>query len=525
MSDGTDGGAGVALTSLAARTGDLSGGGAAATDEATLRAVAEAAGLGVWEFWPGERRLSWDAAMRRIFEADPASLGEGDTAFFAHTDPRDAERVDAFLSQPPGEREVGFEYRLLQPGGRLRWLRLSRVGVDRNAAGAPLRVFGWCLDVTDLRAAQERAESVEARLRQAVDALPFGFVIYDADDRLVLCNQPYMELGPRSIPAIRPGARFEEILRCGLDAGEYPEAAGREADWLAERLALHAAGDNDFEQLREGGRWIRSIARRTANGDHVGLRIDITEQKRLMETLNQSRATAEAANAAKSQFLARMSHEIRTPMNGVLGMTELLSRRLTEPDHKGMIEIVRESGRLLMTVIDDILDVSKIEAGRLSFEHAPFDPLAVAEQVALAHAPQAETKGLSLRVDVGPGASAARLGDRHRIAQILHNLLGNALKFTERGSVAVAVDGDAAGLRYAVSDEGIGMSPEQAASVFKAFEQGDDSITRRFGGTGLGLTIVKGLVDAMGGRIGIDTTEGRGSTFTVTLPLPAAPAQ
>jgi signal transduction histidine kinase len=491
--------------------------------EATLRTVADAAGLGVWEFWPREQRLVWDDAMRRVFETDPETLGPGAEAFFALTDPRDADRVAAFMAKPAGERDVGFEYRIVLPGGRLRWLRLSRAGVDRDAAGAVVRVYGWGLDVSDLRSAQERAESAESRLRQAVDALPFGFVIYDADDRLVLCNQPYLDLGPLSAPAIWPGARFEDILRCGLAAGEYPEAVGREEAWFAERLALHRAGDNDFEQLREGGRWIRSVARKTANGDHVGIRIDITDQKQLMETLEQSRAAAEAASAAKSQFLARMSHEIRTPMNGVLGMSDLLSRRLTDPELRAMIEVVRESGRLLMTVIDDILDVSKIEAGRITFERAPFDPMALAEQVAQAHAPLADAKGLSLLIDAGPGAMEARIGDRHRIAQILHNLVGNAVKFTERGSVVLSVVGDAEGLRFVVRDEGIGMSPQQAATVFEAFAQGDDSITRRFGGTGLGLTIVKGIVDAMGGEIALETEEGRGTAFTVTLPLPLSP--
>ena len=493
-----------------------------APDDATLRAVAEAAGLGVWQYWPGGRRLHWNAALRAMFESEPEALGPGLDAFFTLTDPRDVDRVARFMAAPEGEREVGFEYRIVLPGGRVRWLRLSRAGVDRDPEGRILRIYGWGLDVTDLRAAQARAEDAQARLRQAVDALPFGFVIYDADDRLVLCNRPYLDLGPRSIPAIFPGARVEDILRFGLEAGEYPEATGREAEWLAQRLALHAAGDNDFEQLREGGRWIRSIARRTANGDHVGLRIDITEQKRLMETLERSRADAEAASAAKSQFLARMSHEIRTPMNGVLGMTELLARRLSDPELLAMLEIVRESGRLLMTVIDDILDVSKIEAGRLSLERAAFDPVAVAEQVALAHAPQAETKGIALRLDFGPGAAAPRLGDRHRIAQVLHNLLGNAVKFTERGAVTLAIEADAGGLRYVVRDTGIGMSPAEAAAVFDAFAQADVSITRRFGGTGLGLTIVRGLVDAMGGAVSLRTAPGEGSVFTVTLPLPPA---
>ncbi len=495
---------------------------AAAPDDAMLADLVEAAGIGVWAYIPDEDRLIWSPAVHAIFGVPPERFTGDYGAFTGALAPEDRDVAAREFDNLRRDGVNTHEMRILRPDGELRWVRtFSRVAA-RDAIGRPTRIVGTNQDVTDLRAAVARAEAAEQRLMQAMRALPFGFVLHDAEDRVVMCNKPYLDLGPLSAPAIRPGATVESVLRYGLERGEYPEAKGREAAWLAERLALHAAGDNDFEQQREGDRWIRSITRRAPNGDSVGLRIDITDQKRLMRSLEDSRRAAEAASEAKSRFLATMSHEIRTPMNGVLGMADLLARKLTDPAHLAMLAVIRDSGRLLVAVINDILDLSRLEAGKVTLEAAAFSPAALARQVGAVHAVAADQKGLTLRIAADTGAEAARIGDELRIAQVLHNLVGNAIKFTESGAVTLGVAADAAGVTVEVADQGIGMTPEQAAAVFDAFAQADSSITRRFGGAGLGLAIVRQLVGAMNGTIALDTAPGAGARFTVFLPLPSA---
>ena len=238
--------------------------------------------------------------------------------------------------------------------------------------------------------------------------------------------------------------------------------------------------------------------------------------------IDESRRAAVAANAAKSRFLATMSHEIRTPMNGVLGMADLLEATDLDASQRRMVTTIRTSGDILLATINDILDASKLETGAMRLETAPFDMADLAARVRDLHAASAERKGLDLTLTVD-GTRHGRLGDAHRVQQILHNLVSNAIKFTDRGGVAIALDlTRSADLALRVADDGIGMTAAQAARVFQPFSQADESITRRFGGTGLGLWIVRSLADAMGGRIDLDSAPGEGSEFTVSLPLAAA---
>jgi CheY-like chemotaxis protein/HPt (histidine-containing phosphotransfer) domain-containing protein len=238
---------------------------------------------------------------------------------------------------------------------------------------------------------------------------------------------------------------------------------------------------------------------------------------------------AEAATQAKSTFLAAMSHEIRTPMNGVLGMMEVLERQGLNAAQQRSLAIMRESAQSLLRIIDDLLDFSKIEAGRLQLEAAPFSIAGLVEGVIGTFQSQAGAKGLLLQADIEPGSNDVMIGDPTRVRQILFNLVGNALKFTDRGAVLVHVGSAALGggrvrVVFAVSDTGIGLNSEQRARLFQPFAQADSSTTRRFGGTGLGLSIVRRLAELMGGTVTVESTPGIGSTFQVTLVLQAAPA-
>ncbi|MGX7707382.1 ATP-binding protein [Methylobacterium sp. Gmos1] len=252
---------------------------------------------------------------------------------------------------------------------------------------------------------------------------------------------------------------------------------------------------------------------------------DVGERQRHARALEEARITAERASQAKTDFLASMSHEIRTPLNGVIGYADLLLADRTLPGrHRRYIDRIASAGGALLTVVDDILDFSRIEAGGIALAEVPFAPAALVDNAASIVRGLSEPKGLALDVALGPAVPDWVRGDPDRLRQILLNLLNNAVKFTPAGRVALRVEAEGAGLRFSVTDTGIGIAPEQHGRLFQRFSQVDGSIRRQYGGSGLGLAICKGLVELMHGTIGVESRPGAGSTFWFRVPLPACPA-
>jgi PAS domain S-box-containing protein len=461
------------------------------------------------------RIVSWtNEVAAKMLGYNSSELIDGTTRVFYDDD----ETFQAFGREALGEIAAGRVFhgqrQWRRKDGSLGWFDISGARLPSDSKSS---IWAF-VDVSARRDAEEKVRQAELLLRSAIETIGEAFVIYDPADKLVFCNDEYRAVYSTSAPVIEAGRSFEEIIRYGVERGQYSAAVGREEEWVAERLALRRQGNQELIQKLDDGRWLKIRERRTVNGYMVGFRVDVTD-------LYQAKEAAEAANIAKSRFLAMMSHEIRTPLNGILGMAQmLLMPQLKDAERHDYARTVLTSGQTLLTLLNDVLDLSKVEAGRFDLESIALDPAQIMRETHVLFSETARQKGLNLESEwTGPPAQRY-LGDSNRLRQMISNLVGNAIKFTPRGEIridAYEVERDESGavLEFVVADTGIGISADEGRRLFLPFSQADSSTTRKYGGTGLGLSIVRSLARLMGGDVGFDSEPGRGSRFWFRIRL------
>jgi signal transduction histidine kinase/CheY-like chemotaxis protein len=419
---------------------------------------------------------------------------------------------------------------VLVSAGIPRDVALARADADTRAIALVAAAFvALILIVAGYTQRQlRRTQSARAELARSKETLDLalasmgdGFLLCDAQDRVVAWNRRYVEMFPWLRAVMAPGAPYASLAEAAARA-LLPQAdpAQRRA-WVARRLSLRPRDESAFDLELPGGTVIHGIERRMPDGGVVSVFRDVTAAER---ELARAKAEAEASNESKSQFLAAMSHEIRTPLNAVLGMNGLLLDTALTPEQRRYCELMRSSGQSLLALINDILDLSKIEAGRMQLEIVDFSPERTVGDVVSLLAVRAQAKGLALDLRIAPGLPAALRGDPSRLRQVLFNLVGNALKFTEHGRVAVEVGhrdlaGDRVALDIVVADTGIGIPERALPQLFDRFTQADATTARRYGGSGLGLAITREIVTLMDGSIEVASEVGKGSRFHVVVKL------
>jgi len=376
-----------------------------------------------------------------------------------------------------------------------------------------------------------RMQALETRVEELADR---NWELREAEERARSLLESQGDLIVRRDPQGR--VTYANEAFCALSGQVREDLIGKAVELVVlEHGAVSVLGDGTrvFDQKIASGdaaRWIawREVAVRSDRGSETqGVGRDVTDRAEAERVLGAARDQAEAASRAKSRFLAMVSHEIRTPLNGMLGMSDLLLETPLTAEQRTYAKAAKTSGETLLSLIEEVLDFSKIEAGRLDLEARPFALAAMVEEVVELLAPRAQAKGIEISSFIDERLPVNLIGDVARLRQVLLNLAGNAIKFTETGGVAVIVEsseheGREGEVRFTVRDTGIGLAPGDQARIFREFEQADGSPTRKYGGTGLGLAISKRIIERMNGRIAVESTTGAGSTFTVIVPLAAA---
>jgi PAS domain S-box-containing protein len=435
--------------------------------------------------------------IKRFFSKDDQDF------FYLH-------RQQAFTSSDPKVAEM----LLKRPDGSSFWAHVQAIPAVDGEYWITL------VDISERKKGEERLASSERFLQAIIDTEPECIKMLDIDSNLLMINQAGLEMIEAD--------SFEQVkghCMCPLITDPYKEAFIS----LTRKVFQGISAILEFEAIGLKGRhiWLETHAVPFCNEPGkiialLGITRDITERKQAQDELLRAKAAAETANIAKSQFLSIMSHEIRTPMNGILGMVQLLQKTGLTQEQRKFTEIAMESGSKLVNLLNDILDLAKIEAGMMELEIADFDLQSMIDDIINILSPQAQEKGVFLNSSLDAEVPPVLKGDVGRLRQILINLIGNAIKFTPTGSVSLQIqkeseDASSTTLRFLIIDSGIGIAVSNLEHIFEPFTQANGTTTRKYGGSGLGLSICTRLAALMGGNIGVESVEGKGSTFWFTV--------
>ncbi|MDE1157968.1 MAG: response regulator [Neorhizobium sp.] len=490
----------------------------------------EFANRSFYAFWDADERFDLPGRSYRDFLS--ADFEYGNSSIWADFEAFYMQRIETLRAE-----ETATPIEVESSKGRV-----LAISGTRLTGGKMLLTY---VDVTavrrrdeEIRVARAALEEHGALMRDATSAMSQGLLIMH-DGRIVFANDALAGMLDVPVAALGVGASWRDLFRICAGRGDFggpADAAATLRGWeesvqagksvfASFPLKARPAPSRDADDEGQGPRWIQIEANLTRSDHWLVVFTDVTEAKLRETDLTRLLARAEAADRAKSEFLANMSHEIRTPMNGVLGMAELLAKSNLDTRQKTFTDIIVKSGNALLTIINDILDFSKIDAGQMKLRRAPFDPVEAIEDVATLLSSAAAEKDIELIVRGEVSVRETVLGDAGRFRQIVTNLVGNAVKFTEKGHVFIDLKSEPTGagelaLTVRIEDTGLGIPSDKLKSVFEKFSQVDTSSTRRHEGTGLGLAITSGLVELFGGHVDVESEVGRGSVFTVKLPFP-----
>jgi PAS domain S-box-containing protein len=500
-----------------------------------FRVASDAAGLGFWQFDVGSGTLTWDDWMYRIYGRQRIASAEVYETWASSLYPEDRERCEALAAAAiRGEAEFAAEYRIVRPGGDLRYIHAASHTV-RAADGSVLQLTGVNIDVTERRCAELKLLETSSLLRTVLDsASAISIIATDPNLTIKVFNSGAEKLlgytSQEVIGLVTPIAFHdeEELRSCGLELASKlgyavedravfakPPMLGKPREWTYIR--------KDLTRITVS---LIVNAMHSESGELIGyvcVAQDVTRRNEFEESLRAAMAKAEQASVAKSEFLANMSHEIRTPLNAVIGLGYLLEQTSLTDDQRQFLSKIQFAGRSLLSVVNNVLDLSKIEAGEIALEDEPFNLPELLRDISQMLAPQAASKGIALMSETSCVPRAVR-GDAVRLRQVLTNLVSNAIKFTETGQVEVLAfcteqTSEQIRLRCEIKDTGIGIAADTIERLFSPFAQADASTTRRFGGTGLGLSIARRCVELMAGSIGVVSELDAGSTFWFEIPL------
>ena len=502
---------------------------------------------GLWDWDLSRGRIFWSQSMFTMLGLDTRSdlLTFGEVNALVNSDDIDLFAIaDQLISSQINHIDQTF--RMQHTDGHWIWLRV-RCELSQGAVGSGLHLIGIAVDITEQKSLAEKTVEADVRLRDAIETIPEAFVLWDAGDRLVLCNSHFQRLHKLPDSAVTPGTSYETVI----EVGSMPEVRTR-----LHEAGAHAPGARTFEAQLEDGSWLHISERRTKDGGYVSVGTDITRikahEKKLVDNDIRLRATvidlkrsqselerqaveladlaekysneknrAEEANQAKSKFLANMSHELRTPLNAIIGFSEIMGSGMfgalgSEKYHEYCHDILT-SGHYLLEVINDILDMSKIEAGRMKLDKEPLDLSKTLAESLRVVSGRADDKHLVLDADID-GAIPV-VADRRAIKQIIVNLLSNAVKFTpDGGKVVVRSRVFSDSIMLMIADTGIGIPPQSLARLGRPFEQVESQLTKTYHGSGLGLAIARSLADLHGGSMRLRSKLGVGTVVCVSLP-------